>query len=331
MAVSTDSSHIIVTGGAGFIGGHLCRRLLSDGYTVTVVDNFDPFYPREIKEDGIQDLLEVDGFRLVERDINQLDLLLEDFDGQKVDAIIHLAAKAGVRPSIEDPVSYQVGNVGGTQSMLELARRLEVGTFIFGSSSSVYGNNHKVPFAESDLVEHPISPYAATKRAGELLAHTYHHLYDMSIHCLRFFTVYGPRQRPDLAIHKFSRLMMEGKPIPMFGDGSTSRDYTFVDDIVDGVCRSLRRAREASRPEYEIINLGGSATTRLSELIVHIGRSLGITPVIERLPRQPGDVDRTWADISKAQELLDYSPHTPIETGLDIFCAWAKEFYCEKV
>jgi len=322
-------SHILVTGGAGFIGGHLCRRLLEDGHSVTVIDNFDPFYARAIKEEGISDLLDRDDFRLLERDINNLEGLSQDLGGVTVDAVIHLAAKAGVRPSIEDPVGYQVANIGGTQSILELARRLGVKTFLFGSSSSVYGNNLKVPFSEDDPVEHPISPYAATKRAGELLAHTYHHLFGMTVHCLRFFTVYGPRQRPDLAIHKFARLLLDGQEIPMFGDGSTSRDYTFVSDIVDGVCRSLNRALRAETLEFQVINLGGHQTTRLTELIVNIGQGLGVTPVIKRLPSQPGDVDRTWADVSHAQSLLGYEPQVPIEDGIRIFCDWAQKYYAK--
>ena len=323
-------SHILVTGGAGFIGGHLCRRLLEDGHSVTVVDNFDPFYARAIKEEGIADLVGRDEFRLLERDIIDLEGLSRDLDGVTVEAVIHLAAKAGVRPSIEDPVGYQAVNTGGTQSILELARRLGVKTFLFGSSSSVYGNNVKVPFSEEDPVEHPISPYAATKRAGELLAHTYHHLFGMTVHCLRFFTVYGPRQRPDLAIHKFAKLLLDDQQIPMFGDGSTSRDYTFVSDIVDGVCRSLDRAIRVETPEYQIINLGGHQTTRLTELIVMIGQGLGATPVIKRLPRQPGDVDRTWADVSHAHSLLSYEPQVPIEDGIRIFCDWINLYYANR-
>jgi len=214
--------------------------------------------------------------------------------------------------------------------MLEFARQMDIRTFLFGSSSSVYGNNDKVPFAETDAVHHPISPYAASKRSGELLAHTYHHLYDMSVHCLRFFTVYGPRQRPDLAIHKFARQLLSGEPITMYGDGTTSRDYTFVDDIVDGVVRSLQRAHALETPEYEIINLGGSETTQLRDLISGIGEALGIEPDIQRLPMQPGDVKRTYADISHAQELLGYDPQTPIDEGLRVFGAWVKAYYDER-
>ena len=319
--------HILVTGGAGFIGGHLCRRLLDEGHRVTAVDNFDPYYDRSIKEEGIEDLHGRANFHFVEQDINNTGFMRSMLDGQSLDAIIHLAAKAGVRASIENPVGCAHFNITGTQSMLEFAHQMDVQTFIFGSSSSVYGNNEKVPFSEGDAVHHPISPYAASKRSGELLAHTYHHLYDMTVHCLRFFTVYGPRQRPDLAIHKFARQLLAGEPITMYGDGTTSRDYTYIDDIVDGVTSSLHRAHALGDPEYEIINLGGSETTQLKELIAGIGTALGIEPEIKRLPRQPGDVDRTYADIERAQELLDYAPDTPIEEGLQLFADWAHNYY----
>ena len=319
--------HILVTGGAGFIGGHLCRRLLDEGHRVTAVDNFDPYYDRSIKEEGIEDLHGRANFHFVEQDINNTGFMRSMLAGQSLDAIIHLAAKAGVRASIENPVGCAHFNITGTQSMLEFAHQMDVQTFIFGSSSSVYGNNEKVPFSEGDAVHHPISPYAASKRSGELIAHTYHHLYDMTVHCLRFFTVYGPRQRPDLAIHKFARQLLAGEPITMYGDGTTSRDYTYIDDIVDGVTSSLHRAHALGDPEYEIINLGGSETTQLKELIAGIGTALGIEPEIKRLPRQPGDVDRTYADIERAQELLDYAPDTPIEEGLQLFADWAHNYY----
>ncbi len=321
--------HICVTGGAGFIGGHLCRRLLDDGHCVTAIDNFDPFYPRSIKEEGIQDL-PGERFTLIESNIRNMGTILQSLHTQDVDVIIHLAAKAGVRPSIEAPGDYEQANVAGTQSMLEVAQRLDIDTFLFGSSSSVYGNNEKVPFAEDDPVRHPISPYAATKRSGELLAHTFHHLYDMTVHCLRFFTVYGPRQRPDLAIHKFARQLLTDQPITMYGDGTSSRDYTYVDDIVDGVVRSLRRAKGLDATEYEIINLGGSETTQLKDLISGIADAMGMTPEIEQLPEQPGDVERTYADISKARDLLGYEPDTPIEEGLRVFADWVKDYYADR-
>ena len=321
--------HILVTGGAGFIGGHLCRRLLNDGHRVTAIDNFDPFYPRAIKEEGIGDF-PAHLFTLIETDICHTDTILHALYGRGVDAIVHLAAKAGVRPSIEAPMAYEHTNVGGTQSMLEVAQELGVDTFIYGSSSSVYGNSNDVPFAEDDPVRAPISPYAATKRSGELLAHTFHHLYDITVHCLRFFTVYGPRQRPDLAIHKFARQLLTDQPITMYGDGTSSRDYTYVTDIVDGVVRSLRRAASLDDPEYEIINLGGSETTQLKDLISGIAEAMEITPEIQQLPEQPGDVERTYADISKAKSLLGYAPDTPIDKGLQEFADWVTSYYADR-
>jgi nucleoside-diphosphate-sugar epimerase len=320
---------VLVTGGAGFIGGHLCRRLLTEGYRVIAIDNFDPFYPRAIKEEGIGDLPQ-QKFSLIETNVCNTGTILQSLHTRNVDAIIHLAAKAGVRPSIEAPGAYERVNVGGMQSMLKVAQRLEVDTFLFGSSSSVYGNNDKVPFSEGDPVREPISPYAATKRSGELLAHTFHHLYDITVHCLRFFTVYGPRQRPDLAIHKFARQLLTDQPITMYGDGTSSRDYTYIDDIVAGVTSSLHRARGLEVPEYEIINLGGSETTQLRDLITGIGEALGIEPEIEQFPRPAGDVERTYADISKARELLGYEPDTPIEEGLEKFAGWVKAYYTDR-
>ncbi len=318
-----------VAGGAGFIGGHLCRRLLNDDHRVVAIDNFDPFYPRTIKEEGIEDLHR-GRFTLIETNICNTGTILQSLHTRDVNAIIHLAAKAGVRPSIEATGAYEQANVAGTQSMLEVAQRLNIDTFLFGSSSSVYGNNKKVPFVEDDPVRHPISPYAATKRSGELPAHTFHHLYDMTVHCLRFFTVYGPRQRPDLAIHKFARQLLTDQPITMYGDGTSSRDYTYVDDIVDGVVRSLRRAKGLDVPEYEIINLGGSKTTQLKDLISGIADAMGRTPEIKQLSEQPGDVDRTSADISKACDLLGYEPDTPIEEGLRVFADWVTDYYADR-
>ena len=323
--------HVLVTGGAGFIGGHLCRRLLNEGHVVSAVDNFDPYYDRAIKEEGIADLRGRSAFHFYEQDINDTESLEYATDEGSIDAIVHLAAKAGVRASIDRPVDCAHSNITGTQSMLEYARQMGVLTFIFGSSSSVYGNNEKVPFSEEDAVHTPISPYAASKRSGELLAHAYHHLYDRTVHCLRFFTVYGPRQRPDLAIHKFARQLLAGKPITMYGDGSSSRDYTYIDDIVDGIVASLHRAHVLDAPEYEIINLGGSETTKLLDLIHGLGVALGIEPTIEQQPMPRGDVKRTYADISKAKELLGYTPDTPIEEGLREFADWVREHYCEQL
>lgn len=322
--------HVLVTGGAGFIGGHLCRRLLNEGHVVSAVDNFDPYYDRQIKEEGIADLTGRPHFHFYEQDINNTAFLSSVLEGWSLDAIVHLAAKAGVRASIDNPVGCAHSNITGTQSMLEFARQKEVETFILGSSSSVYGNNEKVPFSEEDAVHHPISPYAASKRSGELLAHTYHHLYDMTVYCLRFFTVYGPRQRPDLAIHKFARQLLTGQPITMYGDGTSSRDYTYIDDIIDGIVASLHRPSTLKTPEYEIVNLGGSETTELQDLIHGIGDALGIEPTIEQQPMPPGDVKRTYADISKAKALLDYRPDTSIEKGLAKFSNWAKNYYNER-
>ncbi len=321
--------HICVTGGAGFIGGHLCRRLLNDGHRVTAIDNFDPFYPRTMKEEGIEDFPR-ERFTLIETNICNTDAILHALHARDVDAIVHLAARAGVRPSIEAPMAYEETNVGGTQSMLEVAQELGIDTFIYGSSSSVYGNNDTVPFAEGDPVREPISPYAATKRSGELLAHTFHHLYDLTVHCLRFFTVYGPRQRPDLAIHKFARQLLTDQPITMYGDGTSRRDYTYVEDIVDGVVRSLHRAKGLEVPEYEIINLGGSETTQLKDLISGIAEAMNIEPEIKQLPTQPGDVKRTYAEISKAQALLGWAPETPIDEGLQKFADWVTDYYADR-
>jgi nucleoside-diphosphate-sugar epimerase len=320
---------VLVTGGAGFIGGHLCRRLLRDGHRVVALDNFDPFYDRSIKEDGIRDLMAHRAFTLVEGNILDTEFVVRRMAALGTpDAIVHLAAKAGVRPSIEDPTGYQRTNVLGTQSMLEVARRLGAGAFVLGSSSSVYGNNDKVPFGEDDRVDAPISPYAASKRACELVAHTYFHLHDLPVHALRFFTVYGPRQRPDLAIHKFARQMLDGHPVTMYGDGTSSRDYTFVADIVDGIVRSLDRLREHA--EYEIINLGGSEPILLRDLIATLADALEADPAVERLPTQPGDVRRTFADVAKAERLLGYAPQTPLAEGLAHFARWARAYHQER-
>jgi UDP-glucuronate 4-epimerase len=318
---------ILVTGGAGFIGSNLCDRLVAGGHEVIAIDNFDSFYAAAIKRRNLEGLAGEPRFHLVEADIREPDAVKEAMARQGIDAvdvIVHLAARAGVRPSIEAPLLYSKVNLDGTVAMLELARTLGARRFVFGSSSSVYGNNEKVPFAEDDPVEHPISPYAATKRAGELLCHTYHHLFGMSVVCLRFFTVYGPRQRPDLAIHKFTRLISEGKPIPVYGDGSTRRDYTYVDDILQGVEEAIAlTGRE--EPVFEIVNLGESETTSLSRLIELISAALGREPVIERHPLQPGDVERTYADISHARSLLGYAPTTKVEQGIPKFVQWFLE------
>jgi UDP-glucuronate 4-epimerase len=311
---------VLVTGGAGFIGSHLCQRLLDRGDSVVCVDSFDPFYDPAFKRRTVDALARSPRFRLVEADIRALDAGALEGAGP-IGAIVHLAARAGVRPSIEDPVLYTRVNVEGTVAMLELARALGVGTFVFGSSSSVYGNSAPVPFREDDPVPFPISPYAATKRAGELLCHTYAHLHGLATVCLRFFTVYGPRQRPDLAIHKFARLMAAGEPVPFFGDGSTRRDYTYVDDILQGIEGAVSYAR-AHPGCFEIFNLGESDTVSLSRLVELLGAALGVEPVLRRLPAQPGDVERTFADISRARDMIGYAPRVRIEEGIPRFVEW---------
>jgi len=312
---------ILVTGAAGFIGSHLVEHLLARGERVVGLDNFDPFYSPAEKRHNLERALRDPNFTLIEADCADLAAVEDALGTEALDVVIHLAAKAGVRPSIADPLGYARANLTGTQSILELARRREVRRFIFASSSSVYGNNPKVPFAEDDPVEHPISPYAATKRGGELLCHTYHHLFGMSVIALRFFTVYGPRQRPDLAIRKFATLMLRGEPIPFFGDGSTERDYTWIDDIIQGVLAAVDRTARVS-PEFHIINLGESRTTSLSRLVTLLGKALGVEPVLQRLPLQPGDVQRTFADVTRARELLGYRPTTPVEEGIPRFVEW---------
>ncbi len=308
----------LVTGAGGFIGAHVCAALLARGQRVVGLDNFDAFYPPSIKRRNLAELCSADGFSLVEGDIRDA-TLVQNLLHDRVEAVIHLAARAGVRPSIAQPVLYEQVNVGGTSTLLEAARQAGVQRFIFASSSSVYGNNEKVPFAETDNVDYPISPYAATKKAGELLAHTYAHLFGLNVTCLRFFTVYGPRQRPDLAIHKFARLIEAQQAIPVFGDGSTSRDYTYIDDIVDGVLRALDACAG-----YRIYNLGGSSPVTLSDLIAALERALGKKAVIDRRPMQPGDVNRTFADISRARSDLGYNPQTPLDEGLARFVAWLR-------
>ena len=311
--------NILITGGAGFIGSHLVDRLLDEkDWRITVVDDFNDFYSPSIKRQNISAHLSNPQFELIEADIRDADALEKAFDKATYDCVVHLAARAGVRPSLKEPRLYVETNINGTLNLLELARKHGVKQFVFGSSSSVYGVNPKVPFSEDDPIFNPISPYAATKAAGELICHTYSHLYDMRIICLRFFTVYGARQRPDLAIHKFAKLISEEKPIPVFGDGTTRRDYTYVDDIIAGV----RAAMDYDQSNYEVINLGESRTVELRELISLLEKELGTSAVIDWQPPQPGDVPQTFADISKARMLLSYDPQTQIETGIQRFVEW---------
>ncbi|RKX36350.1 MAG: epimerase [Verrucomicrobia bacterium] len=327
MSHSSSPKRFLVTGTAGFIGSSVTDALLAAGNAVVGVDNFDPFYDEAIKRANMRDHLKSPSFSFLHGDIcdadglqkSLRDLSIESSNAGGFDAIIHIAAKAGVRPSIEDPIAYQEVNVRGTQNMLELARRLRVKQFVFASSSSVYGVNPNVPWREEDAVLKPISPYASTKVSGELLGHVYSHLYGIRFVGLRFFTVYGPRQRPDLAINKFARLIRSGRSIPVFGDGSTRRDYTYIDDIVAGVVA----ATTYSESNYEIFNLGNNQTVSLSELIASLEDVLGRKASIERLSEQPGDVPQTWADVSKAKEYLNYRPSTDLRTGLARFAKWS--------
>ena len=311
--------NILVTGGAGFIGSHLVGRLLDEGsWQVTVVDDLNDFYSPAIKRDNLARNADSADFRFIEADIRDGAAMRDVFDAGSFDTVVHLAARAGVRPSLAQPKLYAETNIDGTLNLLELARDLEVRQFIFGSSSSVYGINSKVPFAEDDEIRQPISPYAATKAAGELLCHTYSHLFNFRTVCLRFFTVYGARQRPDLAIHKFAALINDGRPIQVFGDGKTRRDYTYIDDIIQGV----RAAIDYDGSMHEVFNLGESETTELARLIELIEDAIGKKAIIDRQPMQPGDVPVTFADISKARQLLSYDPQTKIEDGIPKFVEW---------
>lgn len=311
--------NILITGGAGFIGSHLVDRLLATGeWRVTVVDDFNDFYDPAIKSENVRPQLENPNYNLFRIDIRDKPGLEKVFESASFDCIVHLAARAGVRPSLEQPLLYTETNIRGTMNLLELAREHGIKQFVFGSSSSVYGINAKVPFSEDDPIRQPISPYAATKAAGELLCHTYSHLYGIRCVCLRFFTVYGPRQRPDLAIHKFARLITDGKAIPVFGDGTTRRDYTYINDIVAGV----RAAIDYEASNYEVINLGESRTVELRELIELLEKELGSKAKIDRQPLQPGDVPQTFADITKARRLLGYDPQTQIEDGIKKLVEW---------
>jgi len=309
-------TRILVTGGAGFIGSHLVDSLLVDGASVIVLDNFDRFYGRTVKQANLARHRASPDGALIDGDIRDA-AALRAIEGP-IDVIVHLAALAGVRPSIGDPVGFADVNIKGTQNLLEFARERRVGQFVFASSSSVYGVNPRVPWSEDDHVLQPISPYAATKVAGELLGHVYSRLYGIRFLALRFFTVYGPRQRPDLAIHKFARLMREGKSLPVFGDGSTRRDYTYVADVIQGV----RAAMAYTRTPYEVINLGNNRTVSLKEMIATLEAALGRVARLDWLPEQPGDVPQTWADIEKARVLLGYEPRTTFADGIHRFADW---------
>jgi UDP-glucuronate 4-epimerase len=321
--------NILLTGCAGFIGSHTCEQLLADGHSVVGVDNFDPFYSRRLKSENLDAIAGQSEscnvpFELIEGDLSDRSTYQKikfQRGSKKVDAIIHLAAKAGVRPSIQDPIGYQEANVIATQNLLEFAREEGIKQFIFASSSSVYGVNPRVPWREDDAVLQPISPYASTKVSGELLGHVYSKLFGIRFLALRFFTVYGPRQRPDLAINKFVRRIDAGEPIPVFGDGSTRRDYTYVKDTVGGIVAALNYRNSG----YEVINLGNDQTITLSEMIATIETVVEKKACIDRQPEQPGDVPQTWAEISKARELLGYDPKTKFSDGVRAFYQWHKQ------
>ena len=304
---------ILITGAGGFIGSHLAERLLSERRQVVGVDNFCDFYPPQRKRNNISSLSESDRFTLAELDIRDREQVAQVVREHRPDTVVHLAAMAGVRPSIAQPDYYTQVNLNGTVNVLDAAVGHQVERFVFASSSSVYGNNKKVPFCETDPVDHPISPYAATKKAGELICHVYWHLHRMPITALRFFTVYGPRQRPDLAISQFMDRIHRGQPICMFGDGSTSRDYTYVDDIVTGICRALERCGDHG---FRVYNLGGKRPVALRDMIATIERAVGKAATVDTQPMQPGDVDRTWAELSRSETELDYRPTTGFEEGV---------------
>jgi UDP-glucuronate 4-epimerase len=322
--VSPASHHVLLTGGAGFIGSHLSEALLRRGLQLSVVDNLDDFYSPAAKRANLEEVRKVGNFEFCELDLCDFDALRQAISKLRPDTIIHLAARAGVRPSIENPQLYERVNVAGTVNLLEAARQVSVKRFIFGSSSSVYGVTNRVPFVEDDPCLRPISPYAATKLAGEFFCHTYAHLYGLSTVCLRFFTVYGPRQRPDLAIRKFATLMEAGKPIPVFGDGSMGRDYTFVDDTVAGVLAAVEYQFLPGGTPFDIFNLGNSNPVSLNELIATLERVIGRTAIRDQRELQPGDVPITWANIEKSSRMLGYRPATSLAEGLEKFVRWLR-------
>lgn len=314
---------ILLTGGAGFIGSHVAEALLRRGAELTIIDNLDRFYSPVRKKSNLEEIRRAGKYRFVNQDIGDKSGMRELIARARPEAIIHLAARAGVRPSIEQPLLYERVNIGGTLNLLELCRQSNVGKFIFGSSSSVYGMTSKTPFSESQPDLRPVSPYGATKLAGEVLSYTYAHLYDFPVICLRFFTVYGPRQRPDLAIHKFIALIEAGKPLPIFGDGTAGRDFTYVDDIVAGIMAALEyEPSRASGVPFEVFNLGNAHPVTLGQLVALIEEATGHKAVMQQKPLQPGDVTITWADISKSFRVLGYQPATRLEEGLKKFVAW---------
>ena len=314
----------LITGGAGFIGSSLSKRLLEQGNKAIAIDNFCDFYSEKIKENNVKELLKNKNFKLYRADIRDRQAISKIFKENNIEIVMHLAAMAGVRPSIENPCLYQDVNCMGTQNILEEMKSHNVKNLVMASSSSVYGNCKEVPFREDMIVDFAISPYAATKKANEVMTHVYHKLFDINVIMLRFFTVYGPKQRPDLAINKFTRLMLNDEEIPMFGDGSTSRDYTYIDDIVDGIIKSCNYTLN-NENVYEILNLGNSSPVSLKEMINTIANTIGVEAKIKQLPMQPGDVERTFADVSKAKKLIGYEPKTSFEEGIKNFVNWYKE------
>ena len=312
--------NILITGGAGFIGSHLSEKIIALGHRVICVDNFNDYYDPAIKESNISGILDNGNYRLYRTDILDKQALRKIFSASGIDMVIHLAARTGVRPSLTNALLYEKVNVEGTINLLENCREYGIERFIFASSSSVYGGNKKIPFSETDRVDSPVSPYAATKKSGELICYTYHHLYNISVFAFRFFTVYGPRQRPEMAIHKFSRRILENKPIEVYGDGTSSRDYTYIDDIIGGIINSLELING-----YEVINLGNSRQVGLLSLIELIEKATGKKALIDYRDPQPGDVFTTCADTRKAGRLIGYHPETPIEKGIGHFIEWYKK------
>jgi UDP-glucuronate 4-epimerase len=321
--VAEASKRILLTGGAGFIGSHVAEALLRRGVVLSIVDNLDHFYSSAWKKKNLDEIRRAGSFEFFERDICELETMRETLAAARPDVVVNLAAHAGVRPSIEQPRLYEHVNIAGTVNLLELCREFRVGKFVFGSSSSVYGMSSQAPFSENQHDLRPISPYAATKLAGESFCYTYAHLHGLPAICLRFFTVFGPRQRPDLAIHKFVALIERGEPLPIFGDGETGRDYTYVDDIVAGVLAAIDYTPSGvNDAPFEIFNLGNSHPVKLNELLDGLEKVTGKKAIRERKDEQPGDVPLTWADISKAGKLLGYRPKTALEDGLKKFVAW---------
>lgn len=310
-------NNVLITGGTGFIGSHIVDKLLFRNYTVICLDNFDKFYNPDIKKQNIKDSMLRENFKLVEGDIRDKNLLNRIFTENKIDIVIHLAAKAGVRSSLREPELYYDVNVIGTLNLLESMRLANVKKLLFASSSSVYGNNNKIPFSEMDTVDKPISPYAATKKACELMCYTYHKIYDFDVFCLRYFSVYGPRQRPEMAIHNFAKKIINNEPISVYGDGTSKRDYTYIDDIIDGTMSAMNHLHG-----YEIFNFGESKTYSLNTVISLLEKYIGKKAIIKKMPEQPGDVKITNADITKAKTMLGYDPKIDLETGIKKFVNW---------